>query len=186
MLTVAQLKKGVVVKLNGQPYIIVSAEHSHMGRGGSTLKAKFKNLLNGTTKSETFRGADSVEEADVIKVEAQYLYKDTDNLYFMTLSDYEQVLVPFTLGENALPYLKEGLKVTILYFDKKPSAIELPPKVELKIISTSDAVRGNTAQGNVYKEAVVETKAIFSVPAFIKEGDTVVINTDTGEYAEKI
>jgi len=186
MLNVSQLKKGTFVKINSQPYIIVSADHSHAGRGGSVLKAKLKNLITGATKDETFRGADTVEEADINKVAAQYLYHDEDYLYFMTSADYEQLTVPATVGKSLLPYLTEGLKVIILCFDQKPVTVELPAKVELKVISAGNAVRGNTAQGSTYKEVILETNAIFSAPMFIKEGDTIRINTDTGEYVERV
>lgn len=186
MLNVSQLKKGVIIKINNQPYIITTAEHSHVGRGGNILRAKLKNLITGATKDETFRGADSVEEADITKAIAQYLYADSNDLYFMDIATYEQISISRALGESAIPYLKEGLQAHILYFDQKPSAIELPPKVDLKVIATADAVRGNTAQGNVYKEATLETNAIFLVPSFIKEGDTIRINTDSGEYVERI
>ena len=159
---------------------------AHVGRGGNILRAKLKNLITGATKEETFRGADSVEEADITKVIAQYLYNDPNYLYFMTVEDYEQVAVPSAIGKNALPYITEGLSVTILCFDQKPATIELPAKVDLKVTSASDAVRGNTAQGSGYKEVTLETNTIFSAPMFIKEGDTIRINTDTGEYVERV
>ncbi len=186
MLSISELKKGVVLKINNKPFIITARDHSHMGRGGNILRVKLKNLIDGATMEHTFRGADTAEEADIVKVNAQYLYKDQTNGYFMHQETYEEISMPLDLIKDEILYLMEGQTVQVLIFDQRPAAIELPKALDLKIAFTSSGTRGNTAQGSVRKEATLETGLVINVPLFIKDGDMVRVNTETGEYTDRV
>jgi len=148
-------------------------------------KRLFKHLKTQATLEKTFNAGDKVEEADVRKKDANYLYNDGQNFYFMDEESYEQVGFNAEQIGDVVNFLTEGAKVIIQYFDNEPANIELPKKVTLKVIETEPAVRGNTAQGNVMKRAKVETGYELSVPIFINREEEIVINTENGNYVER-
>lgn len=184
MLSLNEIKIGKLIKISDEPYIVIKAEHHKMGRGGAVLKTKLKNLITGNVLERTFQGNDKAESASTETKKANYLYKSEDEAYFMDNESFEQFGLPLDQIEEKLKYLKEGTDVDILYFQNKPVAIELPIKVELKVVSAPPGVKGNSA-GNVTKIVELETGAELSVPMFVNEGDVIRINTDSGEYVER-
>ncbi|MCX6795481.1 MAG: elongation factor P [Candidatus Falkowbacteria bacterium] len=184
MLDFNQIKTGKVIKVNNLPYVIVKTDHHKMGRGGAVLKVKCRNLIDGNTLEKTFQGAEKAEEAETENKKANFMYKDKEEAYFMDNENFEQFSLSLeSIGEK-VGYLKEGTDVSVLYFNDKPVSIDLPIKMDFKVVSAPPSVRGNSA-GNVTKQVELETGALINVPLFIDEGDVVRINTDSGEYVER-
>jgi len=185
MLGMNDLKIGTFCKINNEPYVVLTTQHVQMGRGGAVLRTKLKNLLTGNVFERTFKSGDSIEETEMSKTKANYLYKDETSLYFMDAETYDQFPIPKSILGDKASFLKEEMEVEVLKFEDRPININLPPKLALKIIQTAEAVRGNTAQGAVLKDAVLETGLTTKVPMFVKENDTIIVNTETGEYVER-
>ncbi|MFH1890213.1 MAG: elongation factor P [Candidatus Kuenenbacteria bacterium] len=185
MLSINNLKVGITFKYENAPCQVVKASHLKMGRGSAVLQVKFKNLINGNTLEKNFKQSDKFEEASMEKRKADFLYRKEDKCYFMDES-YEQFFLDTNLIKNQLKFLKESAVVNVLYFDNKTVGIELPPKVDLKVIEAPPAVRGDTAQGSVTKIIKLETGMEINGPIFIKQGDVIKVNTETGEYVERV
>jgi len=184
MLSLNEIKLGRVLKIADEPYIVTRTEHHKMGRGGAVLKTKLKNLITGGVLEKTFQGSEKVDEAETETKKTNYMYKDTEQAYFMDNESYEQFSFPLDqIGEKQY-FLKDGTDVDTLYFAGRPVAVELPVKIVLKVVSAPPGVKGNSA-GNVTKQVELETGAKINVPMFVNEGDMVKINTDTGEYVER-
>jgi len=184
MLSLNEIKIGTIVEMNGEPYVVIRADHHKMGRGGAVLKTKMKNLINGNVLERTFQGNDKVEKADTEKKKANFMYKDADNAYFMDNDNFEQFSIGIDQVGEKLRFVKEGIDVDVLYFDGKAVAIDPPIKVELLVTSAPPGVKGNSA-GNVSKQVELETGETINAPMFINEGDLIRINTETGEYSER-
>jgi elongation factor P len=184
MLSIKDIKSGKKIILEEQPFTVLTVQHSKMGRMGAVLRTKLKNLETGALVTKTFQGSDKVKEAEVDTKKAQYLYQDGDTFYFMDNESYEQ----FELGKKIIgddaKYLKEGVEVSLLYFDERIINIELPIKMTFEVIEAPPAVKGNTADGGS-KQVTIETGAQITTPLFIKQGDKIKVNTTSGEYAEK-
>ena len=155
-----------------------------MGRMGAVLRTKLKNLETGTIINKTFQGADKVAPAEVDTKKAQYLYRDGDTFYFMDNESYEQFELDAKIIGDDSKYLKEGIEVSLLYFDGRVINIELPIKMTFEVTEAPPAIKGNTADGGS-KQVTIETGAQVTTPLFIKQGDKIKVNTTTGEYAEK-
>ncbi|MEI7792909.1 MAG: elongation factor P [Candidatus Berkelbacteria bacterium] len=184
MLSITDLKTGTKFSMDNDPYAVVSYYHSKMGRGGAVVKTKIRNLRTGSIIDKTFQGADKVDEADLSKKTAMYLYSDEEDAYFMDNESYEQFTLPIEKISDQKQYLIENSNVDILYFGEEPLAIELPIKMKFKVISAPPAVKGNTA-GAVTKKVTLETGAISDVPVFIKEDDIIIVDTRDGSYVER-
>ena len=141
-------------------------------------------MIDGSVLDKTFQGNDKAEEADTEKKKANFMYADENNANFMDNESYEQFTIGLEGIGDKIKFLKDGVDVDVLYFESDPVAIDLPIKMEFKVTSAPPGVKGNSA-GNVTKKVVIETGIEISVPLFINEGDTIRINTDTGEYAER-
>jgi elongation factor P len=162
----------------------MTVQHSKMGRMGAVLRTKLKNLETGAILTKTFQGSDKVAEAEVDTKKAEYLYQDDTTFYFMDNTTYEQFeLNEKVIGDSA-KYLKEGVEVSLLYFDERPINIDLPIKMTFEVTEAPPSVKGNTADGGS-KQVTIETGAQVSTPLFIKTGDKIKINTTNGEYAER-
>jgi elongation factor P len=184
MLNFNEIKMGKVIKVNGDPYIIIKTDHHKMGRGGAVLKIKSRNLINGNVLEKTYQGVEKAEEAETETKKANFMYKDKDEAYFMDNASYEQFNLPLEEIGEAAQFLKEGVDVDVLYFEGRPVTVSLPIKMDFKVVSAPPGVKGNSA-GNVNKTVEIETGAQISVPMFINEGDMIRINTETGEYVER-
>lgn len=184
LLSITDLKKGTVFEYEGQPCIVTEYAQKVVGRGGSTVSVKFRNLLSGAALSKTYHGNEQVESAEVTRRSVQYLYCDDSRLHFMDESSYEQFeLAKTTVGDQP-GYLKEGSQVQALIFNGSPVAIELPKNVFLEVTYTEPAVKGDTSTA-ITKDAIIETGITVKVPAFIKIGDIISIDTTTGAYRER-
>ncbi|MBN2096224.1 elongation factor P [Candidatus Peregrinibacteria bacterium] len=178
------IRTGVVVKINGSPYLVVWNQFNRKQQRKPVMRTKLKNLINGSTLDKTFLAGESFEFADVSNKRCQYLYKDSDNAVFMDNESYEQFHLPLDQVEGSLPYLKDDTEVYMTFYEGNPISVQPPPKVELKVVETPPGVKGDTATGGT-KPATMETGVIVSVPLFINEGDVLLINTETGEYVSR-
>lgn len=186
MMDMNDIRVGTLVKIDNEPYVCLWSDFMRTAQRKPVRRTKLKNLISGNVLEQTFKHGDKIEEADVARSKASFLYSDDDSVHFMDNESFEQVALPKDMiGEN-IHFLKEGVEYSLVNFEDKPITIELPKKIELKITSTSDAVRGDTAQGAVLKDATTETGYVARVPMFIKQGEIIRINTDTGEYVERV
>ncbi len=185
MLSITNLKKGTIFALDGVPYRVTEYSQKVMGRGGSTVSVKIKSLVDGKVLAKTFHGNDQVDSADVSNRPAQYLYSDKDQFYFMDPVSFEQFELPAVAMEDQAGYMKEGDGVTAQFFDGRIINIELPKNLPLKVVYTENAVRGDTSSA-IIKDAKLETGLTIKVPAFIKQGDIISIDTTTGTYRERV
>jgi len=185
MLSINELKLGTTIKHNNEPHAIIWTQHVQMGRGGAILRTKIKNLISGNVLEVTFKGNEKAEEADLERGRANYLYKDEQMAHFMDNSSYEQFTIALDQIGDKINFLKDGEDVDVLYFNKKAVNIDLPVKVNLKVTQAPPGIKGDTAQGGS-KQITLETDHVVNAPLFIKEGDSVKINTETGEYVERI
>jgi elongation factor P len=184
MLNLSDIKTGKTITFNDDPYLVTFHQHSKTGRAGAVLRTKLKNIKNGTVLEKTFQGADKIKEAEIAKAKAQYLYREGDNYFFMDSGDYEQFSLPKSVLGDSIKFLIENTEVTVLNYNNKPINIELPVKMDFRVVEAPPAIRGNTADGGT-KLVTLENGIQVSTPLFIKEGDILRINTETGEYAER-
>ncbi len=185
MLDISQIRLGSVVKHDGEPYVVTLCNQKQVGRGGSIKTIKIKNLISGKVLEKTIQGNEKMAEADLSRGQATYLYSDGGEAHFMDAESFEQ----FSLNKEnigaGINFLKDGTEVTVLTFESRPVAIQVPVKVELRVESAPPAVKGDTA-GTATKTITLETGYEVNAPLFIKEGDIVRINTETGGYVERV
>jgi elongation factor P len=178
------LKKGVVIQIDGKPFKIVEYNQKVVGRGGSIVNVKIKNLIDGSVIPKTFKGQEKIESAEVSNQTVQYLYSDGSGFHFMDPETFEQFELSKDIVEDAAGFLKEGESLTLQLFNGNVTNVELPKNVYLEVTYSEDVVKGDTSS-NVLKNATLETGFVVKVPAFIKTGDIISVDTATGEYRER-
>lgn len=183
MYSITDLKKDTVIQIDGTPFKVVDYAQKQMGRGGSIVNVKLKNLLTGANLDKTFKGNDKIESADVTNKRMQFLYADGDTHHFMDEVTYEQLEVDADMISNK-QLLKEGTNVDVQQFAGNVINVELPIKVPLKVIEAPDVVKGDT-QSTVMKTVVLETGAEVMTPMFVKKGDVIIVDTRDASYVER-
>ena len=178
------LKKNTLITLDGQPYKVVEYSQKVMGRGGSIVNVKVKNLITGALLPKTFKGQEKIEPAEVTNRKVQYLYHDDDKFYFMDPESFEQFELPNDLVSDAKDYMKDGDEMEIQFYNGTPINLVLPKNLWLEVTYTETAVKGDTTS-SVMKDATLETGLSIKVPAFIKTGDIISVDTETGAYRER-
>lgn len=184
MLQPTDLKKGVLVQIDGKPFQVIEYNQKVMGRGGSIVNVKIKNLIDGSVLPKTFKGQERIEPAEVDKQTVQYLYNDGQKMYFMNQETFEQFELALDFAPEAVNYLVDGAMVDLQFFAGQVINLSLPKNVYLKVDYTENVVKGDTTS-SVMKDATLETGFVVKVPAFIKQGDEVSIDTETGTYRER-
>jgi len=184
-LDTSQFKNGLRIELDGQPFTITYFQHVKPGKGGAFVRTKVKNLLNGKSVEKTFRAGERVEEADVEDRTMQYLYLDGESLVFMDTTSYEQIPIPAEQVGDDVKFLKENTDVEVLFYKGKPTNITIPSFLEAVITQCDPGLKGDTAS-NTTKPATLETGAVVQVPLFIKEGETIRVDTRTRAYVERV
>lgn len=184
-LSITDLKKGTLFQWEGEPFRVVDYNQKVMGRGGSIVNVRIKSLLDGKVLEKTFKGNEQLDRADVTNQTVQYLYTDGSIFFFMNEDSFEQFEVKADLMGDGAGYLKEGDKVSLQFFNSLPINVELPKNVPLKVTYTENAVKGDTSS-SITKEATLETGITIKVPAFIKQGDLISVDTATGAYRERV
>ena len=179
-----EFRTGLKILIDGDPYAIIENEFVKPGKGQAFNRVKIRNLKSGRVLERNFRSGESVEAADVVETEMQYLYNDGDFWHFMNPESFEQ----FTAGKEAVGdaanWLKDGTSCSVMLWNGQPLVITPPPHVELAIVETDPGVRGDTATGG-QKPAKLETGATVRVPLFINQGEVIRIDTRTGEYLSR-
>lgn len=185
MISVNDLKTGLTLEIDNGLWSVVEFLHVKPGKGAAFVRSKLKNVETGQVVEKTFRAGEKVAKAMLDRREMQYLYKEGNDLIMMDLESYEQLPVPADRVGDGIKYLQENMTVQILLHDSKIIGIDLPNFVELKVIDTPPAEKGNTAQGGS-KPATLEGGAVVNVPFFIQVGDTLRIDTRTNEYLDRV
>jgi elongation factor P len=184
-LSITDLKKGTVFQWQDEPFRVVDYKQKVMGRGGSIVNVRIKSLLDGKVLEKTFKGNEQLDSADVTNQTVQYLYNDGRTFFFMNEDSFEQFEVPADLIGDGAGYLKESDRVQLQFFNDRPITVELPKNVPLQVTYAEDAVKGDTSS-SITKDATLETGITIKVPAFIKQGDIISVDTTTGAYRERV
>ena len=185
MIAATQIKRGMTIKLNNEPYRVFSFQHITPGNWRGMVQTKLKSLKSGSIIEHRFRSEDRVEQAFLETHEVEFLYMDDSDYYFMNTETYEQFHLSADTLEDAIPYMTPNIKMKIEFYETKPIGVELPSSVELRVVSTEPALRGATVS-NVNKPATMETGLVIQVPPFINEGELLRVDTSEGKYVERV
>jgi elongation factor P len=185
MYTITDLKPGRAINIDGEPYLVISSVFGRKSQSKANMQTKLKNLKSGAIVSRNFQGSEKIEPADVGYRKMQFLYSSGDAFTFMDLQNYEQYDLQRDVLEEVAPFLIDGMSVDALMFEENPIGIQLPATVTQKVVETIPGVKGDTATGGT-KPAKLESGLTVNVPLFINEGDKVKVNTETGEYMERV
>ena len=181
----SDLKSGLKVLVDGDPYNIVESDFHKPGKGQAFNKVKLKNLKNGKVLEKTVKIGVSLEAADVMISEMQYLYNDGDQWHFMDTDSYAQIGISKSVVDDVLIWLKEESICGVTIWNNQAIAVEPPNNIDVMVTETDPGLKGDTAQGGV-KPAVVETGATVRVPLFVEEGERIKVDTRTGEYLSRV
>jgi len=179
----SQVRTGMVIMHDGEPHKVVNFRFSMQGRGSNTIPCKMKNLITGAGAEYRFRSDDKIERAYIEEQEVEFLYNDADEYWFMNNENYEQMAIQKEDLEDVLGYLLPNTLVKVQIFDGKAIGVTLPTTVQMEVVETEPVIKGATASGNVTKPATLTTGLVIQVPMFVAQGDTVIVNTVTGEYS---
>jgi elongation factor P len=184
MIDVNELRKGVTFELDGNLYKVLDYSHNKTGRGNATIRVKARNLLTGANIERTFNSGQSVQDVSLDFANVAYLYKDGDMYIFMDNQTFEQPSVKEeSLGESA-KFLKEGMEVKLTFYKGEAIDMEMPTTVDMKVVEAEMAIRGDTATG-VTKKVITETGITVQCPNFVNVGDTIRVDTRTGDYVTR-
>ena len=175
---------GHIVKYNNEPHQIIWSNFMRTAQRKPVIQTKMRNLITGKVMEYSFKYGEKIEGADVIKKKMQFLYSDESGASFMDPQSYETIVLPKTLVAEQLGYLKEGTDALVIFFEDRPIGLDLPVKIDLKVTETAPGVKGDTATGGT-KPAKLETGLTVNVPLFIKEGDSIRVDTRSATYVER-
>lgn len=181
-ININDIKNGMTIIIDGNLCTIQEFQHVKPGKGPAFVRIKLKNLRTGSTVEQTFNTNIKVTKAHIDKNQVQFLYMSGDNFVFMNNQTYEQIEVPRSILGDDAEFVKEGVDISIDFYEGEIIGITLPEKIEYKVIETSEAVKGNTAT-NAQKDATIETGKVIKVPLFISEGENILVTTRDGKYA---
>jgi elongation factor P len=185
MASTSEIRKGVVIRQNNDLFVVVEFQHVNPGKGAAFVRTRMKNLSNNKVIENTYK---TVETIDIVSVQfqtMQFLYKTGENYAFMNMSSFEQIEMDGDMVGEDGKYLKEGIEVIIGLYEGRPVSIELPKKIKYKVVEAPPAVKGDSASGNVTKEIKLDNGLTVYAPIFIKEGEEILVNTETGEYSAR-
>ena len=185
MISAGDFRNGITVEIEGNVYQIIEFQHVKPGKGAAFVRTKLKNIVSGGVVEKSFRPTEKFETAHIDKRDYQYLYKDGDLYNFMDMESYEQIALNADTVGDSLKFVKENEVVKLLSHQGNVFSIDPPLFVELEITESEPGVKGDTATGAT-KPAIVETGAQVMVPLFVNQGDTIKIDTRTGEYLSRV
>jgi len=185
MIDTSQFKKGLKIEVDGEVYEIIDYSFMKVAQRQATVKTKLRHIFTGNIITKTFISGEKFEVPEIEEKNAQFLYRDGDNLVFMDLNTYEQYSIPQHMIEEKAKFLKEGLEVRAIFYKGRLCDINLPITVEFEVVDTPPGIRGDTASGGS-KPAVLSTGLVINVPLFIEKGDIIKVDTRTGEYVERV
>jgi elongation factor P len=184
MIQATQIRKGMLVKIDGVPHIVMDVAHITPGNWRAIIQCKMRNLMTNVAREMRLRSSDRLEEAEIEPVEMEYIYMANELYYFMNVETYEQVGIDRDILGDTIRYLKPNVRVKVEYYEGKPFGIVLPKYVELKVIETQAYLKDATAQAQS-KPATLEGGLVCQVPPFVEVDNVIKINTETGEYVER-
>ena len=179
-----EMKKGMVLKVDNNPCLVLDYQHVKLGKGGAVLQTKLKNIIDGTIINKRIRSEEALEQVFMEKQKYEYLYSSGNEYVFMHQENYEQITLDGELFADGVKYCKPNTEIELQFYDGKPLAVVLPNSVELKVADTPPKIKGATAT-NQYKRATLETGLQINVPPFVKNGDILRVDTRTGKYIER-
>jgi elongation factor P len=185
VLTAGDLRKGLKLEIDGDPYMIVDFSFTKPGKGQALYRCRLRNMINGTQFDRTYRSGDKFTVADLEEQEMEFLYREGKQYCYMNKNSYEQVYLSEEQVGDSVNYLTENLTVDMLFFQGRPIGLTLPNFVELKVIKADPGIRGDTASGAT-KPVTLETGYVLQVPLFIEEGEVLRLDTRTGSYVERV
>jgi elongation factor P len=184
MLSTNEFRTGSTVTIDGDAWQVVEFQHVKPGKGAAFVRAKLRNLCTGAVVEKTFNAGEKFPKAHIDRREMEYLYAGDDNFVFMDTENFEQSELEKSVLGNAVNFLKENMKVNMMFYQGKVLGVDLPNVVELTVVETDPGIRGDTATGGA-KPATMDTGYVVKVPLFIEAGDVLRIDTRTGEYVER-
>ncbi|RLB84245.1 MAG: elongation factor P [Deltaproteobacteria bacterium] len=185
MYTASDLRKGLKIQIDNEPYIIIDFEFSKPGKGQALYRCKLKNMMTGVIIDRTYRSGDTFQPADLEERTMQFLYSQENEYCFMDVQTYDQVFLNEEQVGDAKNFLTDNLEVQILFFGDKPIGITLPNFVDLIVTKAEPWAKGDSVAGDT-KPVTVETGYVLRVPPFINEGDKITVDTRTGEYVTRV
>lgn len=181
----SEIKKGVVILQNGDPWVVTEFQHINPGKGAAFVRTRIKNAKTGKTLETTYKMSETISLVEMEYRNMQYLYHDNTGYTFMDNATYDQLTMSDEEVGDDGKYLIEGMELMMSIYDGKAIAMQLPRKMKFTVVETMPAVKGDTASGNVTKEAKTNNGFTIRVPIFINEGEEVIVNTDDGSYVER-
>lgn len=181
----SQFRNGVKIELDGDPFSITYFQHVKPGKGGAFVRTKLKNLRTGRVLEKTFQSGRKVQQADIEERRMQFLYQDGESAVFMDNESYEQMSISFEQLGDSRKFLKENTEALVMLYKGRAIGVELPAFIEVQVTQADPGLRGDTASGAT-KPATLETGAVIQVPLFIKQGETVKVDTRSGAYVERV
>lgn len=185
MYTASDLRKGLRIKLDNDPYQITEFNFVKPGKGQSLYRCKLRNMITGAQFERTFREVDTFQPADLREKTMQYLYKEENNYVFMDMETYEQIYLTADQVGDAIHFLLDNLEVEVLLFEEKSIGVTLPNAVDLRVVQAEPWAKGDTVSGN-YKPVILETGYKVLVPPFVEEGEKIRVDTRSGEYLTRV
>lgn len=184
MVSAANLQKGMILKINSQPWLVVDFQFVNPGKGSAFSRTKLKNLKTGNVTEQTFKSNEEFEEIELESKKAVFLYNDRRSSVFLLKDNNQRMSLPLEITQDKVAYLKQNSEIDLIYHEEELLSLNIPIKVELKVTEALPGVKGNTVSGAM-KKVKLETGLEIDVPLFVEEGDLIRINTKTGEYTER-
>jgi len=185
MISTGELHKGVVIELDGDLWQILDYHHIKMGRGSAQVRIKFKNVKKGSIVEKSFQAGEKWPRAQLDRRPIQFMYRDGDDFHFMEMETYEQFHLNASQLDDAVNYMKDGMTLDRISHEGETLGVELPITVDLVVVETDPGFAGDTATG-ARKPATTESGLVVAVPLFVTEGDTIRVDTRTGEYQTRL
>lgn len=185
MINVGEIRKGIIIELEGQLYKLVEFQHIKMGRGSAQVRLKLSNVRTGAVVDKSFQATEKFQRVRLDHRNVQYQYSDGDTYHFMDTDSFDQIALRRDILGDAINYLKDGLTLVLESYNDQPIGVEMPITVDLKIEQTEPGFKGDTATGGT-KPAVAETGLTVQVPLFVTAGETIRVDTRTGTYLERV
>jgi elongation factor P len=179
-----ELKRGIIIDFNKEPHLLIEKEFYSPGKGAAFTRTKLKNVKTGKIINQVFKSGEKVDELDIETKTMQFLYADDTHGYFMDPETFDQLSVALDMIDGGTSFLHTAGKYILICYEGDAISVQLPSKLGLEVVETSEANKGNTS-GNATKDAILETGYKAQVPLFIKQGERVIINTETGTYVSK-
>jgi elongation factor P len=180
-----QFKNGSHIEIDGTIFRIIEFQHVKPGKGGAFVRTKLRKIEDGTVQDKTFRAGEKFRPVRTESRKMQYLYDSGEAAVFMDSRDYEQIEIARDLVGEAMQWLLPNAEVDVLFVDERPSDVQVPSAIEMKVTQTEPGVKGNTASGGGNKSATLESGVVVQVPLFIEEGEIVRVDTSSGEYVSR-